>query len=898
MNNNSWFKKEKPLLSLQSMSGGAAGTLMQGAAEKLYVDDVHKTYVYTGNGGAHQITNNVDNSKGGLVWMKNRERSTYASNLFFDTERGSDQYLVTDTQAAQATSGAGTGINTFNDNGFTLQGNGYGTNYDTEDFVSWNFRKAEGFFDIVTWTGTGSAQNISHSLKCQPGMIIVKCTSAGGNWVTWHQSFPYNAGNLGYLNLNASSMINTSAIDMWNNTSPTSSVFTVGTDPDTNASGETYVAYVFASGAATKQYSVKTDAGASNYMSVPTHSDLNLDGDFTVEFWHKRTTTGTTHLFSYGDASTNAGIEWYYNGSNVQKLYVNGQEYEFPSGTQAPEYKWVHYAISREGTNTRVFVDGVLRTTYTSHSSTITGDIITGNQWGGSISASDGAYWSNLRVVKGTAVYTAAFTPPQSALTNITNTKLLCWNSVTTTGATVSPVTIVQNGTVTSKSDTPSYSDPECFKFGPDSDKNVVATGMYTGNGSSSNDGGVEIDLGWEPQWLLIKNTDLNTESWFILDTKRGIPKDHADAAISTNTDQIEASVTLANVTSTGFMLETSDDKVNGDGQDYMYMAIRRPDGYVGKPPSAGTDVFAMGVGNGGASFPNFVSNFPVDFSFFKQPAAADSWYATARVMGPENIYLNGTAGDAYWGNVQFDSEVGFMNTNTMTSSYQAWMFKRGQGFDSLIYTGNGSNVDGATSVNHSLAQTPEMIWIKTLNSGTYSGVTHWTMSHKGLNDGTNPWQYSLMLNGTDPEAATTNFGNTAPTSTKFYVGDPGNGRSNDNASRYLAMLFASANDADGNPISKVGSYTGNGSATERTITTGFQPRFLLLKNVEGYNNWFIFDTTRGWASGNDEALSIDNNAQYNGEDYGAPVSTGFTINSSLANINENGTNYIYYAHA
>ena len=347
MNNNSWFKKENPLLSLQSMSGGAAGSLMQGgAAEKLYVEDVYSTYAYIGNGGANQITNNVDNSKGGLVWMKNRERSTYASNLFFDTERGSTQYLVTDTQAAQATSGAGTGINTFNDNGFTLQGNGYGTNYDTEDFVGWNFREAEGFFDIVTYTGTGSAQNISHSLKCQPGMIIVKCTSAGGNWITWHQSFPYQA-DVGYLNLNASSMINSSAALMWNSTVPTSSVFTVGTDPDTNASGETYVAYVFASGAATKQYSVKTDAGASNYLNVPVHADTTLEGDFTVEFWHKRTTTGTTALFAYGDASAagGSGIEWYYNGSNVQKLYVNNTEYEFPDGTQVPAYKWAHYAI-------------------------------------------------------------------------------------------------------------------------------------------------------------------------------------------------------------------------------------------------------------------------------------------------------------------------------------------------------------------------------------------------------------------------------------------------------------------------------------------------------------------------------------------------------------------------
>ena len=136
-----FHKKESPFQGITGLAGGATGLRMAGVADKTkYIDEVFSTYAYIGNGGAQQNTNNIDNSKGGLVWMKNRERSTYASNLFFDTERGSDQYLVTDTQAAQATSGSGTGINTFNDNGFTLQGNGYGTNYDTEDFVSWNFR--------------------------------------------------------------------------------------------------------------------------------------------------------------------------------------------------------------------------------------------------------------------------------------------------------------------------------------------------------------------------------------------------------------------------------------------------------------------------------------------------------------------------------------------------------------------------------------------------------------------------------------------------------------------------------------------------------------------------------------------------------------------------------------
>jgi hypothetical protein len=855
---------------------------MQGAADKTYVDDVYSTYTYVGNGGAQQITNNVDNSKGGLVWMKNRERSTYASNLFFDTERGSTQYLVTDTQAAQATSGSGTGINTFNDNGFTLQGNGYGTNYDTEDFVSWNFREAGGFFDIVTWTGTGSAQNISHSLKCQPGMIIVKCTSAGGNWVTWHQSFPYNAGNLGYLNLNASSSINTSAIDMWNNTSPTSSVFTVGTDADTNASGETYVAYVFASGAATKQYSVKTDAGASNYMSVPTHSDLNLDGDFTVEFWHKRTTTGTTHLFSYGDASTNAGIEWYYNSSNVQKLYVNATEFEFPSWTRAPAYKWVHYAISREGTNTRVFVGGKLMTTYTSHSSTITGAIITGNQWGGSISASDGAYWSNLRVVKGTAVYTAAFTPPQSALTNITNTKLLCWNSVTTTGATVSPVTIVQNGTVTSKSDTPSYSDPECFKFGPDSDKNTIATGMYTGTGGSN----VEIDLGWEPQWVLIKNTDLGSENWFILDSMRGLVTDLPDLTISTNTDQVEASVNALSLTPTGFIIDTTDDKFNGSGHDYMYMAVRRPDGYVGKPPSTGTGAFTMDYGNASPTGSNgFDSGFPVGYSFFKKPSISGTWYTCARLVQGTQWYTNLEDAAANGSGRKFDSNVGW-NTNT-DSDWLSYMWKRGQGFDVVTYTSTGLS---GLEISHSLGQIPEMIWVKNREA-----ADNWCVYHKGLNGGTNPQNYFAYLNTSAANISYDVWYNTAPTATHFKVNDSHLVNSDD-IEKYIVMLFASANDVDGNPISKVGYYTGNGTTSGNQVTLGFQPRFLILRSTAG-SNWWVFDTVRGWNGSNDKLMNLDNqDASASIGGFATPNSTGFNIITDGVG-NNNAVNYIYYAH-
>ena len=89
MNNNAWFKKENPLLSLQSMSGGAAGSLMQGAADKIYVDDVYSTYVYVGNGNAgvsQNINNGIDLSgEGGMVWAKSRNAAD--GHDIFDTAK-------------------------------------------------------------------------------------------------------------------------------------------------------------------------------------------------------------------------------------------------------------------------------------------------------------------------------------------------------------------------------------------------------------------------------------------------------------------------------------------------------------------------------------------------------------------------------------------------------------------------------------------------------------------------------------------------------------------------------------------------------------------------------------------------------------------------------------------
>ena len=135
---------------------------------------------------------------------------------------------------------AGLEITSFNTDGYTL-GTASDINSASGNDVSWTFKKAAGFFDIVTYTGTGSAQNISHNLGTTVGTLIVKRTDTTGDWLVQHRSL----GGTYYMDLQNTNAAATNA-SYWNNTTATSTEFTVGTSSYTNASGGTYVAYLFA----------------------------------------------------------------------------------------------------------------------------------------------------------------------------------------------------------------------------------------------------------------------------------------------------------------------------------------------------------------------------------------------------------------------------------------------------------------------------------------------------------------------------------------------------------------------------------------------------------------------------------------------------------------------------
>jgi len=207
-----------------------------------FVDGLFSTFLYEGNGGTQTITNNINLSgSGGLVWTK--RRGDAVSHTLFDTERGATKRLFSNLSNAQTTES--NSLTSFNSNGFSV-GSAAAENNNGSEIVSWTFRKQPKFFDVLTYTGTGSVQNISHSLGSVPGCIIVKNLAGGYGWKVYHRGNDASSPEDKHSDLDSAGGGISDAADIWNDTAPTSSVFTLGTSAHVNESGATYIAYLWA----------------------------------------------------------------------------------------------------------------------------------------------------------------------------------------------------------------------------------------------------------------------------------------------------------------------------------------------------------------------------------------------------------------------------------------------------------------------------------------------------------------------------------------------------------------------------------------------------------------------------------------------------------------------------
>ena len=212
------------------------------------------TKLYTGNAGTQSITG--VGFQPDLTWIK--RRNTTGGNMWTDAVRGVTKTIISNETSAEQT--FANGLTAFGTDGFTVGSEG-GFNGNSDNFASWNWKAGGGQgssntdgsinttytsvnttagFSICKWSGTGANATIGHGLGAVPKMFITK-SMASSSWCVYHASL----GNTKTLFLESNGAGNTH-IAYYNNTSPTSSVFSVGTDDAVNHSGNDMIAYCFA----------------------------------------------------------------------------------------------------------------------------------------------------------------------------------------------------------------------------------------------------------------------------------------------------------------------------------------------------------------------------------------------------------------------------------------------------------------------------------------------------------------------------------------------------------------------------------------------------------------------------------------------------------------------------
>jgi hypothetical protein len=426
--------------------------------------------------------------------------------------------------------------------------------------------------------------------------------------------------------------------------------------------------------------------------------------------------------------------------------------------------------------------------------------------------------------------------------------------------------------------------------FGLTGTDNVISCGGTALNGS----GFATVSLGYEPQFVMIKSAQYAGD-WAIYDTMRGaialkssdlysafsaqklMP--NSSAAESTATDYVIAP------SSTGFTLSATG-YAGAAYDDFIYIAIRR--GPM-KVPTVGTSVFSPVARTGTGPNTTLTTSFPVDLIIGKN-RAGDQGAFYDRLRGANIALRSGltsaevdtspsVTGFDVSNGVKLGTDNSYQYINYTGFNYANWIMGRAPSFmDVVCYTGTGV----ARTVTHNLGVAPEMLIVK------YRSTTGpWYVYVPSLGN----TYLSLQTTNAIASAPSSLWNSTAPTSSVFSLGTLST--VNEDTGTYVAYLFGSCAG-----VSKVGSYTGNG--TTQTIDCGLTAgaRFVLIKRTDSTGDWYVYDTARGMTTLTDPYLFMNSSAAETAT-LGSvtTVSTGFALNSTiLAAINVSGGTYIFLA--
>jgi len=879
---------------------------------------------YTGNGGTQTISGLEFQPD--LVWIKSR--SAGYSHRLYDSIRGVSDALYPDiTDSEGVNQGTNENLTGFTSDGFSL---GAATGIDAINannatFVAWAW-KAGGAavsntdgtitsqvsanqthgFSIVSWTGTGAAGSIGHSLNAQPAFIIVKNRDQSvSSWDTYHSAI----GNTGALRLNSTSGTIT-ASDFWNNTSPTSTVFTVSTSGSNNASGQGMIAYCWSEVAGYSKFGSYTGNGSSTGPVVTTGFEPRY-------LLIKRTdTTGNWIIYDSARDTTNPRENRIVANSSNAEVTSAAAGFNFLlDGFQAADsnvdinassgtYIYMAFAAGGDGADLDSLLDTPEQRSLQTDSGSggdVVGNYATLNPLDrrSTVVLSNGnldvttstAYWSG---VKGTIGVTSGKYFFEATSTGPFANKIffgICASSVV-----IDPSSNVQDDLTERAKGMLIFCDDGKYQL-DDNSRTSYSTSLASGDVIA-----VALDL------------DGSTVQFYKNGTALGV----IDISGSP----------LASTTVVPFFVSFYTDTIGYFNFGQRAFAYAAPSGYkalctanLPDPTIAdGSQYFDTKLYTGNGSTQTISGlGFSPDFVWIKARTDSVAHYLGDTVRGLNYALKSNTTDveddDHVNGYISAATSDGFtvtagannsFYTNGSADQYAGWAWDAGSstvtntdgsisaqvranpsaGFSIVSYTGTGSSA----TVGHGLNAAPQMIIIKTRNT-----ARNWTVGHQGI--ASDPWTDYLTLNS-DAAAGDSNtvWNDTAPTSSVFTVGTA-NGV-NVNLETHIAYCFAPVEG-----YSAMGSYVGNGSTDGPFVFTRFRPAFVLIKASSAGGNWQIIDSTRSdFNLANDKLWPsqsyAENSATLGGEsaDNIDILSNGFKLKTSNAGTNGSGVTYIYYA--
>jgi hypothetical protein len=314
-------------------------------------DDYFNTVLYTGDGAASRSITGVG-FQPDWVWVKTR--SVVDNHNVFDSVRGVQKRLFSNlTNAEDLTSGT---LTSFDSDGFSL-GSNPDMNTNGVTLVAWNWKangagvsntdgtitstvsaNTDSGFSIVTYTGTGVNATVGHGLGVAPRMIIIKERNNSGQW--WqvgHASADPAWTKVLYLN--ATDAISSASATFWNNTAPTSTVFSIGTNVQCNRSTGTYVAYCFAAIPGYSAFGSYTGNGSTDGPFVflgfrpavlVLKKSSDVDNWFIIDstrdpynYTIKRIAPNLSNAENGGEAEATYGIDFNSNGFKVRASHTS-----------------------------------------------------------------------------------------------------------------------------------------------------------------------------------------------------------------------------------------------------------------------------------------------------------------------------------------------------------------------------------------------------------------------------------------------------------------------------------------------------------------------------------------------------------------------------------------------